>query len=125
MISWAQAQQLREITSFTARCQATAQADAAARAAARAAGEPVGPEVAFCDGVEQAAAEEVALILRVAPVTAAGRVDEAITLAERHPTALTALADGELTLTKVRIIAEQTTHLPDTQAAAVERRVLA
>ncbi|MGI9064534.1 MAG: DUF222 domain-containing protein [Pseudonocardiaceae bacterium] len=124
VISWAQAQQLREITSFTARCQTTAQADAAARGAARAAGEPVGPEVAFCDGVEQAAAE-VALILRVAPVTAAGRVDEAITLAERHPTALTALADGELTLTKVRIIAEQTTHLPDTQAAAVERRVLA
>ncbi len=124
IIGWAQARQITEIASLTARAVETAQQDAAQRAAARANGEPVGPEVAYCDGEEQAGAE-VALMLRVAPVTATHRVAEAVQLTERHPASLAALTDGQLTLAKVRIIAEQTAQLTDAQAAAVERKVMA
>jgi hypothetical protein len=123
IVGWAQAQQIREIASLTARAVETARADAEQRAAARAEGEPVGPEVAYCDGEEQAGAE-VALMLRIAGVTAAHRVAEAVTLVERYPAALDALEAGAVTLAKVRIIAEQTAQLTDTQAGRVERTVL-
>lgn len=123
VVGWAQARQIRELASLTARAVAAAQTDAEQRAAARADGEPVGPEVAYCDGEEQAAAE-VALMLRLAGVTAAHRVAEATTLAERYPAALDSLEAGAVTLTKVRIIAEQTAQLTDAEAGKVTERVL-
>ncbi len=121
--AWSQAMKLRELASFTERCVAVAQADADQRAAARADGEPVAPEVAYADGVEQAAAQ-VAMAMRISPGSADHRVAEAVTLTERHPAAVDALEAGAVTLTKVRIIAEQTAQLCDAQAAAVTERVL-
>ncbi|MPZ65284.1 MAG: DUF222 domain-containing protein [Pseudonocardiaceae bacterium] len=123
VVAWGQAIQLRELASFTAREAATAQAEAAERATARAAGEPVAPEVAYADGQEQAGAQ-VALALRISPESADCRVAEALTLTRRHAAAVDALEAGAVTLTKVRIIAEQTEQLSDEQAAAVTERVL-
>jgi hypothetical protein len=123
VIGWAQAQQIREIASLTARAVATAEADAADRAAARAAGEPVGPEVAYCHGQERAGAE-VALMLR-------GHGGQRRSAGRRGGHAHRAVSRGAgragsrgVTLTKVRIVAEQTAQLSDAQAAAVTERVL-
>lgn len=123
IVAWGQAMQLRELASFTGREVAIVRAEAAERAAARAAGEPVAPEVAYAAGEEQAGAQ-VALALSISPGSADCRVAEALNLTRRHPTAVDALEAGSVTLTKVRIIAEQTEQLSDEQAAAVTERVL-
>jgi hypothetical protein len=67
----------------------------------------VGPEVARIDGLESAAAE-ISLMLRIAPVTATSRLDDALTLTARYPDTMTALAAERITLCKARILAEQT-----------------
>jgi hypothetical protein len=123
VIAWAQASQLREMTCFAHGAEQDAAQHAAERAAARAAGEPVGPEVAYIDGLESATAE-ISLMLRIAPTTAASRLDDALTLTARYPATMTALAAGRITLCKARILAEQTGQLSDDHATAVEARVL-
>ncbi|MGQ0716182.1 MAG: DUF222 domain-containing protein [Pseudonocardiales bacterium] len=123
IVAWAQANQLREMATFAHGSEQDAARHTEERAAARAAGKPVGPEVAYIDGLESAAAE-ISLMLRIAPVTAGSRLDEAITLTGRFPAAVAALAAGRITLCKARIIAEQTEQLSDDHAAAVADRVL-
>ncbi|HJT03385.1 MAG TPA: DUF222 domain-containing protein [Pseudonocardiaceae bacterium] len=63
-------------------------------------------------------------MLRIAPVTANSRLDDALALTTRHPATLAALATGQITLCKARIIAEQTAQLSDAHAGSVEQRVL-
>jgi hypothetical protein len=78
--------------------------------------------VARIDGLESGA--EISLMLRIAPVTATSRLDDALTLTARYPATMTALAAGRITLCKARILAEQTEQLSDDHATAVEARVL-
>lgn len=123
VVAWAQAHQLREMATFAHAAGQDAVRHAQQRAAVAATGQPVAPEVAQLDGFESAAAE-ISLMLRVAPVTATSRLDDALTLTRRHPATLAALAAGRITLPKARIIAEQTEQLTPEHAAAVEDRVL-
>ncbi len=123
IVAWAQANQLREMATFAHGCEQDAARHASDRAAARAAGNPVGPEVAQIGGLESAAAE-ISLMLRVAPVTATSRLDDALTLTARYPATMAALALGRITLPKARIIAEQTQQLSAAHATAVADRVL-
>jgi hypothetical protein len=123
IVAWAQASQLREMATFAHAAEQVAARHAAARAVARAAGQPVTPEVGLIEGQESAAAE-ISLMLRIAPVTASSRLDDALTLTGRYPATVAALAAGRITLCKARIIAEQTEQLSDDHAAAVQARVL-
>jgi hypothetical protein len=124
IVAWAQANQLREMATFGHAAEQAAAQHAEERAMARGAGQPVPPEVGMVDG-RQSAAAEISLMLRIAPVTAASRLDDALTLAERYPAAMTALAAGRITLCKARIIAEQTEQLSVAHTDAVQDRVLA
>ena len=63
-------------------------------------------------------------MLRIAPVTATSRLDDALTLSERFPATMAALTAGRITLCKARIIAEQAEQLSSEHAAAVEGRAL-
>ncbi|MBV8993710.1 MAG: DUF222 domain-containing protein [Pseudonocardiales bacterium] len=123
VVAWAQANQLREMAIFANGAKKEAVRHAEERAAARVLGKPVAPEIAHIDGLESASAE-ISLMLRIAPVTAASRLDDALTLTKRFPATMAALAAGRITLCKARIIIEQTEQLSDDQAGTVENRVL-
>lgn len=121
VVAWAQANQLREMATFARGGEQDSARQAAERAAARASGESVAPEVARIDGLESAAAE-ISLMLRIAPVTATSRLDDALTLTGRFPAAMAALAAGRITLPKARIIAEQTENRSGRGAPAPRSR---
>ena len=123
VVAWAQANQLRELAAFAHEAERDAVRRARERDARQISGEPVAPEIAQLDGLESAAAE-ISLMLRIAPVTANSRLDDALALTARHPATLAALATGRITLCKARIIAEQTAQLSDAHAGSVEERVL-
>jgi muconolactone delta-isomerase len=123
VVAWAQANQLREMAIFAHAAEKDAARHAEERAPMKASGQPVAPEVAHLDGLESAAAE-ISLMLRIAPVTASSRLDDALTLTGRFPATMAALAAGRITLCKARIIAEQTEQLSADQAGGVESRVL-
>lgn len=123
IVAWAQANQLREMATFAHSAEQDAARDAEQRAVLRAAGQPVAPEVGLLNGWESAAAE-ISLMLRIAPVTASSRLDDALTLTTRYPATVAALAAGRITLCKARVIAEQTEQLSDDHATAVQDRVL-
>jgi hypothetical protein len=123
VVAWAQANQLREMAAFAHGAERDAVRHARERDARQISGEPVAPEIAQLDGLESAAAE-ISLMLRIAPVTANSRLDDALVVTTRHPATMAALAKGRITLCKARIIAEQTTQLSDAHAGAVEERVL-
>jgi hypothetical protein len=89
VVAWAQANQLREMACFAHGAEQHAVRHAEQRAAVRAAGQPVAPEIAQIDGLELAAAE-ISLMLRIAPVTATSRLDDALTLSERFPATMAA-----------------------------------
>jgi len=69
--------------------------------------------------------EEVACALRIAPVTAAAKLADALELVDRLPSTLDRLADGTLTLMHARALVEGVRLLDDELAAQVEARVLA
>jgi hypothetical protein len=123
VVAWAQANQLREMAIFAHAAEEDAARHAEERAATQAAGKLVPPEVAHLDGLESAAAE-ISLMLHIAPATASSRLADALTLTERFPATMAALAAGRITLCKARIIAEQAEQLATDQAGAVETRVL-
>ncbi|MCA1820522.1 MAG: 13E12 repeat family protein [Pseudonocardia sp.] len=123
VVAWAQANQLREMAIFADGAEKEAVRHAEERAAALISGKPVAPEIAHIDALESAAAE-ISLMLRIAPVTAASRLDDALTLTKRFPATMAALAAGRITLCKARIITEQTEQLSDDEAGTVENRVL-
>lgn len=123
VVAWAQANQLREMARFAHGAEQDAVRHAEQRAAIGAAGQPAAPEIAQIGGLESAAAE-ISLMLRIAPVTATSRPDDALTLSERFPATMAALTAGRITLCKARIIAEQAEQLSSEHAAAVEGRAL-
>jgi hypothetical protein len=123
VVAWAQANQLREMAIFADGAEKEAVRHAEERAAALISGKPVAPEIAHIDALESAAAE-ISLMLRIAPVTASSRLDDALTLTKRFPATMAALAAGRITLCKARIITEQTEQLSDDEAGTVENRVL-
>jgi hypothetical protein len=108
VIAWAQAQQLREITSFMEHAEA--------RNAALG---------AYTSQAHDSAVAEVGLMLRVSARTAASRVNEALSLCTRLPGTLAALEAGRITLAKARIIDTETMNLSDKHTAQVEAKVLA
>jgi hypothetical protein len=108
VIAWAQARQLREMTSFMG--------SAEARNATLGAN-PV--------QAHDSAVAEVGLMLRVSARTAAARVDTAQSLCERLPGTLAALEHGRITLAKARIIAAETLNLAEQHTTQVEQQVLA
>src|SRR5882757_4058972 len=75
--------------------------------------------------LDEAAGDEVAAVLRVAPRTGSGRLDWAIELSSRLPKALAAMETGQVTYSKVAVLLEETAHLEPAVIAAVEERVLA
>ncbi|HZS22688.1 MAG TPA: DUF222 domain-containing protein [Pseudonocardiaceae bacterium] len=123
VVAWAQANQVREMAAFAHGAEREAARHAVERDMRQISGAPVAPEIAQLDGLESAAAE-ISLMLRIAPVTANSRLDDALTLTARHPATMAALATGRITLCKARIIAEQTAQLSDAHAGSVEARVL-
>ncbi|PZS02394.1 MAG: HNH endonuclease [Pseudonocardiales bacterium] len=68
--------------------------------------------------------DEVALALRIAPRTADRRVDVAVQLTERLPATLSAMGRGRATLSKARVLLEETDQLSAADAAAVESAVI-
>jgi hypothetical protein len=107
VIAWAQARQLREMTSFVERAEARNRA------------------LGACDSQAQdAAVAEVGLMLRVSARTAAGRVNDAYSLCTRLPATLAALEAGRITLAKARIIDAETMNLSPEHTAAVEEQAL-
>lgn len=104
VIAWAQSMQLAEMASFVSRGQTDA---------------PTMRQVAH-----ESAVAEIGLMLRVATGTARLRVHDAQTLIERYPASCAALRAGQITLSKARIIAEQTAVLSQAEATAVEARIL-
>lgn len=74
---------------------------------------------------EQWVREEVSTVLRIAPQTAAGRLDVATTLATQLPATLAAMREGRVTMAHARALVESIEQLDDTATARVQRRVLA
>lgn len=107
MIAWAQAQQLREMTSFMDRAEARNTALGACTSQAH-----------------DSAVAEVGLMLRVSARTAAARVSDAWSLCTRLPGTLAALEFGRITLVKARIIDAETLNLSAQHTAQVEQKVL-
>jgi hypothetical protein len=68
---------------------------------------------------------EIALVLGVAPSTSDSRVGEAVDLARRLPVTLAALCAGELTLSKAKVILEETVNLDTGQCARLEPELVA
>ncbi len=107
VIAWAQARQIRELTSFMD--SATAR----------------NKTLGACDSqAHDSAVAEVGLMLTASARTAAGRVGDAWSLCTRLPATLAALEQGRITLTKARIIDTETLNLSDDHTAAVEQQVL-
>ncbi|MEO7196422.1 MAG: DUF222 domain-containing protein [Pseudonocardiaceae bacterium] len=108
VIAWAQAGQVRAMTSFMR--------DATARNTAMGAHDMQAHESAVA---------EVGLMLATSARTAACRVGDAWSLCTRLPATLAALEQGRITLAKARIIDAETVNLSEEHTAAVERLVLA
>jgi hypothetical protein len=107
VIAWAQARQIREMTSFMHSAQARNR------------------ELGAWDSqAHESAVAEVGLMLRASARTAACRVGDAWSLYTRLPATLAALESGRITLTKARIIDTETMNLSDEHAAAVQAQVL-
>jgi hypothetical protein len=70
------------------------------------------------------AAAEIALALKVAPITAGSRLADAIDLSQRLPATLDALCDGRITLPKARALSAETVNLSDANRAQVEVEAL-
>src|ERR1700710_2264732 len=68
---------------------------------------------------------EIALVLGVAPSTSDSRVGEAVDLARRLPVTLAALCAGEPTLSKAKVILEETVNLDAGQCARLEPELVA
>jgi len=107
VIAWAQARQLREMTSFMASAEARNRALGAHELQA-----------------QESAVAEVGVMLTVSAGTAACRVGDAWSLCTRLPGTLAALEAGRITLSMARVINAETMHLSDEHAAVVERAVL-
>jgi len=107
IIAWAQARQLREISSFMH------------SAHVRNAGLGASTSQAY-----DSAVAEVGLMLRVSARTASGRVNDALSLTTRLPSTLAALEQGRITLAKARVLDAETLNLSDEHAAQVEHQVL-
>jgi Domain of unknown function (DUF222) len=107
VVAWAQAGQLREISSFMRSAQARNAALGASTSQAH-----------------DSAVAEVGLMLRVSTRTAASRVDDAWSLCTRLPGTLAALQQGRITLAKARVLDAETTSLSREHAAQVEQQVL-
>lgn len=73
---------------------------------------------------EEFCGEEIAAALRVAPRTGTQRLDRALEFTSRLPATLAALERGDITLSKARVLAEETSHLPVEAVSVVEQRVL-
>src|SRR5882757_10710880 len=74
---------------------------------------------------DEAAGDEVAAVLHVAPRTGASRLDWAIELTRRLPKTLAGMERGEVSYSKACILSEETLNLSPEAVAAVEERVLA
>ncbi|MGH3999320.1 MAG: DUF222 domain-containing protein, partial [Pseudonocardiaceae bacterium] len=108
VIAWAQARQIREMTSFMDSAQARNKA------------------LGACDSqAHDSAVAEVGLMLTASARTAACRVGDAWSLCTRLPATLAALESGRITLVKARILDAETLNLSEDHIAAVEERVLA
>ena len=108
VIAWAQASQLREITSFMHSAEARNTALGA-----------------YTSQAHDSAVAEVGLMLRVSARTAAGRVNDALSLCTRLPGTLAALEQGRITLSKARVLDAETANFSAEHAAQVENQVLA
>lgn len=73
---------------------------------------------------DEFAGEEVAAVLTLAPRTGTNRLDWAIEVSRRLPRALAAMEVGQISYARLRVMAEETLHLPLTDIPAVEARVL-
>jgi hypothetical protein len=71
------------------------------------------------------AAAEIALALKVAPITAGSRLGDAIDLSQRLPATLEALCAGRITLPKARAVSAETVNLSEATRAQVEVEALA
>ncbi|MGH3972802.1 MAG: DUF222 domain-containing protein, partial [Pseudonocardiaceae bacterium] len=108
VIAWAQARQLREMTSFMDSAQARNKA------------------LGACDSqAHDSAVAEVGLMLAASARTAACRVGDAWSLCTRLPATLAAMESGRITLAKARIVDAETMNLSSEHTAAVEAQVLA
>lgn len=95
-LSWLQAVQLRAFAEFDRRRQ--------------------------CD---EFAGEEVAAVLTLSPRTGINRLDWAIEVSRRLPRSLAATEEGNISYAQLRVMAEETLHLPLADIPAVEEHVLA
>ncbi len=108
VIAWAQARQIREMTSFLDSAEARNKA------------------LGACDSqAHDSAVAEVGLMLAVSARTAACRAGDAWSLCTRLPATVAALESGRITLAKARILDAETVNLSGEHAAAVEAQVLA
>ncbi|MGH3775165.1 MAG: DUF222 domain-containing protein [Pseudonocardiaceae bacterium] len=108
VIAWAQARQIREMTSFMHNARARNKAMGA------------------CDSqAHDSAVAEVGLMLAASARAAACRVGDAGSLCARLPATLAALEAGRITLAKARIVDAETLNLSAEHTAAVEAQVLA
>jgi hypothetical protein len=108
VIAWAQARQVREMTSFMDSAQAR------------------NKTLGACDSqAHDSAVAEVGLMLAASARTAACRVSDAWSLCSRLPATLAALELGRITLAKARVLAAETANLSEDQIAEVEAQVLA
>jgi hypothetical protein len=73
---------------------------------------------------DQWAREEVAAVLGLAPVTAAGSLARAVALTSRLPGTLDALAAGQISALQARAVVDASGQLPDELAGALENAIL-
>jgi uncharacterized protein DUF222 len=111
MAAWAAAGELAAVAQIASRSAATDR-----RASADQAGRP--------DRVTPDAAAQISLALAISRDTATSWTDLAVTLKWRLPVTLSALAAGQIDLTRARMIARMTKALSDEQARQVEAAVL-
>lgn len=95
-LSWLQAVQLRALAEFNQRRQ-----------------------------TDEFAGEEIAAVLTLSPRTGINRLDWAIEVSRRLPRALAAMESGSVSYAQLRVMAEETLHLPLEDIPAVEECVLA
>ncbi|MGH3318748.1 MAG: DUF222 domain-containing protein [Streptosporangiaceae bacterium] len=111
LVPWAQAGQLAAIREL-------------ARRRPQRGGDPGDPETR-ATGVSEFCPDEIAPVLRLSRQGACLRLGLAVDLCDRLPGTLDALARGDLSLPRARVIADGVTGLPDDLARRVEDRVLA
>jgi hypothetical protein len=77
------------------------------------------------DAAQRSAYAEIALALGIADRTSDARVGLACDLVERLPATVTAMCSGQVTLSRARVILEETVHLDPARRAVVEETMLA